>query len=67
MIRFLTLALYSFIVSLIIKTSCFAQPSKAGATLPNIILVNMDDMGFGDVDTYGAINYTTPHIDMLAA
>ncbi|MEJ7664491.1 MAG: sulfatase-like hydrolase/transferase [Hymenobacter sp.] len=27
----------------------------------------MDDMGYGDVDAYGGINYTTPQIDKLAA
>ncbi len=27
----------------------------------------MDDMGYGDVDAYGGIDYTTPNIDKLAA
>src|SRR6185437_27786 len=34
---------------------------------PNIVLIYMDDMGYGDVDAYGGIDYITPNIDKLAA
>lgn len=34
---------------------------------PNIILIFMDDMGYGDLSCYGAQEYRTPHIDRLAA
>lgn len=34
---------------------------------PNIVLIFMDDLGWGDVGVYGAEGYTTPHIDRLAA
>jgi len=34
---------------------------------PNIVLIFMDDMGYGDVGSYGAQGYTTPHLDRLAA
>jgi len=40
---------------------------EAQARKPNIVLILMDDMGYGDVDAYGGIGYTTPHIDRLAA
>src|SRR6185437_8190709 len=33
---------------------------------PNIVLIYMDDMGYGDVDAYGGIDYITPNIDRLA-
>ena len=33
---------------------------------PNIILIFMDDMGYGDLSCYGAVNYRTPNIDKLA-
>ncbi|WP_119080730.1 sulfatase family protein [Chitinophaga alhagiae] len=33
---------------------------------PNIIIVYMDDMGYGDVAAYGGIDYMTPNIDKLA-
>jgi arylsulfatase A-like enzyme len=34
---------------------------------PNIIIVFADDLGYGDLDCYGATQYTTPNIDKLAA
>jgi len=33
---------------------------------PNIILINMDDLGYGDITCNGAIGYRTPNIDALA-
>jgi arylsulfatase len=41
-----------------------ATPEKAR---PNIILIYMDDMGYGDVVTNGATGYQTPNLDRLAA
>ena len=35
--------------------------------LPNIILILMDDMGYGDLTCYGALDIYTPHIDQLAS
>ena len=34
---------------------------------PNIILIYMDDLGFGDLSCNGALGHTTPAIDKLAA
>ena len=33
---------------------------------PNIILIFMDDMGYGDLNSYGGIGYETPYINKLA-
>lgn len=33
---------------------------------PNIILIYMDDLGYGDVSAYGATEIHTPHMDRLA-
>src|SRR5690554_2178279 len=33
---------------------------------PNIIIINMDDLGYGDVGAYGATALSTPNIDKLA-
>ena len=45
----------------------FAQkPEPAGTRLPNIVLIFMDDMGYGDVGCFGATRYVTPNIDRLA-
>lgn len=37
------------------------------AVKPNIILINADDLGYGDLSCYGASKLATPHIDRLAA
>ena len=36
-------------------------------TSPNIILIFMDDMGYGDLSCYGALDINTPNIDRLAS
>lgn len=37
------------------------------ANRPNIILINCDDLGYGDLGCYGSLLNRTPHIDALAA
>jgi len=37
------------------------------AVNPNIVLIFMDDMGYGDIAVNGALDYQTPNIDRLAA
>ena len=34
---------------------------------PNIILINVDDLGYGDIGCYGTPRNVTPHIDQLAS
>lgn len=36
-------------------------------SMPNVIIILMDDMGYGDIGCFGASGYDTPHIDRLAA
>ncbi len=40
--------------------------TKKGST-PNVILILMDDMGYGDLECYGGFPYHTPSINKLAA
>jgi arylsulfatase A len=43
------------------------QPASAQAAgKPNVVLIMMDDMGYGDLGSYGAPDVRTPNIDRLA-
>lgn len=41
--------------------------SATKAQTPNVILIFMDDMGYGDLSCYGASQYKTPNLDRMAA
>ncbi|MBT3200351.1 MAG: arylsulfatase [Phycisphaerales bacterium] len=43
-------------------SGAFSEP----APKPNIVLINADDLGFGDLGCYGATKVKTPNIDKLA-
>lgn len=52
-----------------VETAAVAQEphvTPVGAKSPNIILIYMDDMGYGDIGPFGAKNYPTPYLDQLA-
>ena len=52
----------------ILSMSAFAlkaDPSRQG--FPNIVLIFIDDMGYGDLGCFGATQYNTPNIDRLAS
>lgn len=40
--------------------------AQAQHKTPNVVLIYMDDMGYGDMAITGAINYLTPNLDRLA-
>ncbi len=57
------------LLSLILTVIVFTQQAHKPATpkMPNIVLIFMDDMGFGDIGVNGALDYRTPNLDKLAA
>jgi len=46
---------------------CFAAEQSASAAPPNIVLIFIDDMGYGDIGPFGATKVRTPHLDTLAS
>lgn len=46
--------------------SAVAVPSTAAALRPNIVLMYIDDLGYGDLGCYGCTDIPTPNIDRLA-
>ncbi|NXP92823.1 ARSA Arylsulfatase, partial [Passerina amoena] len=40
-------------------------PVGAAAARPNFVLVLADDLGFGDLGSYGHPSSATPHLDRL--
>ena len=48
--------------------SCKTMQSQSkNPTKPNVIIVFIDDEGYGDVGVYGATGFQTPHIDKMAS
>ncbi len=45
-----------------VQTAICAEPSK-----PNILMIFVDDLGYGDLSSYGAEDLKSPHIDQLVA
>lgn len=41
-------------------------PAVVGAEKPNVILINVDDLGYGDIGPYGNQTQATPHLDRMA-
>jgi len=53
---------FSLLTIIVLQSS---SPKKEQS--PNIILIFMDDLGYGDLSCYGAVNYRTPNIDKMAS
>ncbi|MBK1832207.1 arylsulfatase [Verrucomicrobiaceae bacterium R5-34] len=58
-------------MKLILRTLVFTVFSAATAFAaapqkPNIVFIITDDLGYGDISSYGQKNFTTPNIDKLA-
>src|SRR5574344_370068 len=44
-----------------------AKPKANDKRLPNVVFIYADDLGFGDLECYGAKNVKTPNVDRLAS
>src|SRR5438876_12422434 len=49
-----------------ISSGLRAQSVAPVGTRPNVVLILMDDMGYGDIGSYGVTDARTPNLDRLA-
>ena len=53
--------------NIIISGLLLLSPFVLASDHTNIVLINLDDVGYGDFSCNGAYSYTTPNIDALAS
>ncbi len=65
------------LILFVLATALFASPAltqaerarpaaeQKGPPRPNLLLIFVDDLGYGDLSSYGATDLRTPHIDRL--
>ncbi len=58
--------LLAFIVSIALAPAPLPAQAPPPATRPNVVLIILDDVGYGDIGSYGAPDIKTPSIDRLA-
>jgi arylsulfatase A-like enzyme len=60
-------ALFTILLSSVFITGePVTRPIAAQQTRPNILLIQADDLGYGDVSAYGQSRFETPRLDRLA-
>jgi arylsulfatase A-like enzyme len=61
------LTFYSIILAVIFSSfSCSQKEQIQDSNQPNVVLIFVDDMGYGDLGCYGHPNIKTPNIDNMA-
>ncbi|MEM9327284.1 MAG: arylsulfatase [Bacteroidota bacterium] len=51
---------------LIVGVACQTPKEETPTRLPNVVVIYLDDLGYGDVGAYGSTVLKTPNIDRLA-
>ncbi|HCC69781.1 MAG TPA: arylsulfatase [Bacteroidales bacterium] len=59
--------IFSLLTIFLVLFICSCTSSKPDITTPNIVIIFCDDMGYGDIGSYGAKGYETPNLDRLAS
>lgn len=55
-----------FVAALISGFGFLGQGNEEAAVMPNVVLIYLDDMGYGDLSITGATGYHTPNLDRMA-
>lgn len=58
---------FSLIFGLLLTVFTSAKAQNTDPQKPNVIYINVDDLGYGDLGVYGATKVQTPNIDKLAS
>ncbi|MBL98775.1 MAG: N-acetylgalactosamine 6-sulfate sulfatase [Rhodopirellula sp.] len=53
------------LLSIIFAATCLATSSSNATDTPNILAIMVDDLGYGDLSSYGAKDLSTPAVDGL--
>jgi arylsulfatase A len=56
-----------FAATVAVLVAAAHAPVQTPPSHPNIILIQADDLGYGDLSSYGQANFRTPSLDALAA
>ncbi|MDZ4782086.1 MAG: sulfatase [Planctomycetia bacterium] len=51
----------------LLSLATYGHAAATAAPTPNVVLIYIDDLGYGDLGCYGAKDYRTPHLDRMAA
>ena len=62
----LLVAMAALITALMMPASASLRETTAPAPRPNIVFIMADDLGYGDIGSYGQTKIRTPHLDRLA-
>lgn len=55
------------LIAALILGAPLAVAARPTADKPNIVIIFVDDMGYGDIEPYGATKQQTPHLNRMAA
>ena len=66
-LRLAALFVFTVLLSFGCKKETEKKTEKVSEQKPNIVVIYLDDLGYGDLSSYGATELQTPNIDALAS
>ncbi|HEA29008.1 MAG TPA: arylsulfatase [Leeuwenhoekiella sp.] len=66
-LKILKIGHFCLVFGLFFAVFTSARAQNTDTKKPNVIYLNVDDLGYGDTGVYGATKVTTPNIDKLAS